>query len=609
MGDMLMIGSTASNAFKRALEVTGHNVANVSTEGYSRQRAELINNAPQISGGTQKGGGVRVDNVFRVQADYIQNQLVNTQTMVSRYEESVSMGHQVEGIIAGNDEGMQTFIQNFYDAMQNLSSNPTSNVNRQLVMDEAHNLETHIQNLTTVLVGNDDDVNNQLRDLVTEVNGRIDLVAKVNQEVEKAGNSGRQLPNDLLDQRDQAILELSEYLDVTTYKQNDGSVAIYAAGGKFPLVSGNSVTHLESGFSEFSNENRQEIYMNMNGQRRDIGDLINGGRLGGLLDFRDNMLDQAKNDLGLMLNGLTASTNWQHYQGYDMNGDAGDHFFEPLNVSAVKSAYNDAASNDGAGITVQFNPAQPAGAPDTPPFNLPALQPATYGDKEVYLQNAFDSIGRMKSDEYIMTFDGANFTVVDRDTNSVRGTVTPGTPVEIDGLEFSVDPAAIFIAGDSFVMKPHQAIFEKFNLALNDPDKFAARGQSPVDSDLDGSLLDEIPTAGALGDNVNVANIASLGSKKMLYSDGLDNPTETVLGGYSKMVTGIGMYVQGSELTLQAQTSVYEQIVNRKESYSGVSLDEEAANLIKFQQAYEAAAQVISTSRLMFDTLLRAVRG
>ena len=609
MGDMLMIGSTASSAFKRALEVTGHNVANVSTEGYSRQRAELINNAPQISGGTQKGGGVRVDNIFRVQADYIQSQLVDTQTMVSRYDESVSMGRQVEGIIAGNDEGMQSFIQRFFDSMQNLAGNPTSNVNRQLVMDEAHNLESHIQNLTSVLVSNDDDVNGQIKNLVTEVNGRIDLVSEINQEVEKAGLSGRQLPNDLLDQRDQAILELSEYLDVTTYKHNDGSVAVYAAGGKFPLVSGNSVTHLESGFSEFSNENRQEVYMNMNGQRRDIGELIVGGRLGGLLDFRDNMLDPAKNELGLMLNGLVAGTNWQHYQGYDMNGDAGDHFFEPVNASAAKSINNDAASNDGTAITVQFNPAQPAGAPDTPPFNLPALQPDTYGDKEDYLQNAFDSIGRMTPDEYVMTFDGANFVVKDRETNSVRGTVVPGTSVEIDGLEFNVDPAATFISGDSYIMKPHQAIFEKFNLALNDPDKMAARGQSPVDSNSDGSILDEVPGAAALGDNVNAANLANLGSKKMLYSDGLDNPTETFLGGYSKMVTGIGMYVQGSEVTLQAQTSVYEQVMDRRNSYSGVSLDEEAANLIKFQQAYEAAAQVISTSRSMFDTLLRAVRG
>ena len=609
MGDMLMIGSTASHAFKRALEVTGHNVANVNTEGYSRQRAELINNSPQISGGVQKGGGVRVDNILRVQADYIQRQLVDSNSVVNRYEESVQMGNQVEGIVAGNDEGIQTFIQRFFDSMHNLADNPTSNVSRQLVIDEAFNLESQIESLSSVLVSNDDDVNTQIEDMVTEINSRIDTVAEINREVDFLISNARQLPNDLMDQRDQAILELSDLMDITTYKQNDGSIEIYGGSGKLPLVSGNIVTHLESGLSEFSNENRQEVHMTVGGQRTDIGDLITGGRLGGILDFRDNMLDPAKNDFGLMLNGLVAGVNWQHYQGYDANGDAGEHVFDPINVSAMKSIHNDVASNDGSGITLQFNPAAPGGAPNVPPFNPAGLQPATYGDKDTYLNNAFDSMGNLKSDEYILTYDGANFEVRDRATDSVRGTIVPGTPIEIDGLEFDVDPAAVFSAGDSYIMKPHQAIFEQFELALSDPDKIASRGQSPVDATADGSLLDEVPSAAAIGDNVNAANLGSLGSKKVLYSDALNSPTETFLGGYSKMATGVGMYVQGSEIRLSAQISVFEQIVDRRESYSGVSLDEEAANLVKFQQAYEAAAQIISTSKSMFDTLIRAVRG
>ena len=320
------------------------------------------------------------------------------------------------------------------------------------------------------------------------------------------------------------------------------------------------------------------------------------------------MLDQAKNDLGVMLNGMVAGVNWQHYQGFDVNGDAGGHIFDPVNLQAVKSINNSAGSNDGSAITIQFNPAAPAGAPNAPPFNPAALQPATYGDKETYLNNAFDSIGKMKSDEYLLRYDGANFIVTDRDTNSVRGTIVPGTPVEIDGLEFDVNPAGTFLAGDTYIMKPHQAVFEQFNLALTDTDKIATRGQSPVDIGPAG-LLDEAPAAAAIGDNVNAANLGGLGTMKMLYSDGLNNPTETFLGGYSKMATGIGMYVQSKDVQLQAQTSVYEQIVDRRESISGVSLDEEAANLMRFQQAYEAAAQIISVSRTMFDTLLRAVRG
>jgi len=611
MSDMLMIGSTATSAFRRALEVTGHNVANVSTEGYSRQRAEFVNNSAQIVGPVQKGGGVRVDNVLRIQADYIQSQLVSSSSTKSRYDESLQQSKQVEGLIAGNDEGVQQVLQQFFDSIQNLASNPTSNVNRQLVVDEASKLESHIENLTSVLISNEDDVNNQIDSMVLEINARVDLVARVNDEVGKTLNNGGQLPNDLLDQRDQAILELSQLIDIKAHETENGSIDIYTASGKFPLVSDGTVTRIDSRLSEFSNENRKEVYMTISGQSRDIGEFITGGTLGGILDFRSEMLDSAKNELGVMLNGLVASTNWQNYQGYDVNGDAGEEIFTPLAVSGTKSINNATGSNDGSAILVQFNPTAPAGAPNAPPYNPAGLQPLTYGDKEAYLANAYDSMGNMKASEYIMTHDGANFLVTNRETNALLGTVIPGTPVEIDGLEFSVPapPAAIYQAGDSFVIKPHQAILKQFEVSLDDPDKIAARGQSPADTNADGSILDEVPTAGAQGDNVNAANLANLGSKKILYSDALNQPTETLLGGYSIMATGIGMYVQSSDIKLQAQTAVYENVLDRRESFSGVSLDEEAANLVRFQQAYEAAAQVISTSKSIFDTLLSAVRG
>lgn len=608
MSDMLMIGTTASHAFKRALEVTGHNVANVGTDGYSRQRAEFMNNTPQISGGMQKGGGVTVDNIMRIQADYIQDQLVNSTYTKSRYEEGYSLSKQVEGVVTGSDAGIQEFMQRFFDSMQSLADNPTSAASRQLVMDEAYNLESHIGNISSVLVANEDEINGQIQSMVSEINNRMTLIARINDEVGNAVANNRQAPNDLLDQRDQAILELSELIDVKTYPKENGSVDVYTAGGKFPLVSDGVITRLDSGLSEYQNENRQEVYMTISGQRRAVSDLIEGGQLGGILDVRSRMVDQAKNDFGVMLNGIISAVNWQHYQGYDMNGDAGDNVFTPINVNAVRSTLN-TGTDDGTGITVTFSPPAPGGAPDMPPYLPPAVQPATYGDKEQYLQNAYESMGQFQADEYILQFDGANFNVLDRQTMSVRGVVPPGVPTQIDGLQFDINAAGSFVAGDSFVIKPHQDVFEQFQLELNDPDKIAARGQSPIDSNADGSILDEVPAPDAVGGNVNMANMANLGAKKVLYSDALNAPTETLLGGYSKMTTGIGMYVRGTEIQMHAQVSVHQQVMDRRDSYSGVSLDEEAANLVKFQQAYEAAAQIISASKSMFQSLMMAVRG
>ncbi|MBD3822702.1 MAG: flagellar hook-associated protein FlgK, partial [Thiotrichales bacterium] len=135
----------------------------------------------------------------------------------------------------------------------------------------------------------------------------------------------------------------------------------------------------------------------------------------------------------------------------------------------------------------------------------------------------------------------------------------------------------------------------------SDPNKLATRGQSPDPADV-------APTAAAIGDNTNIANLASLSDKKLLFNDASGNPAQTLLGGYSLMSTHVGAYVQATQTQSVAQTNVYKQISDRRESMSGVSLDEEAANLIKFQQAYQASAQIIQASRTLFDTLIGAIR-
>jgi flagellar hook-associated protein 1 FlgK len=201
--------------------------------------------------------------------------------------------------------------------------------------------------------------------------------------------------------------------------------------------------------------------------------------------------------------------------------------------------------------------------------------------------------------------------VYEKGQNTLLGSFAndPANPSVIDGLEFKGDGAS-YAAGDRFLVRPHQDMMRQFEAVLSDPDGLATRGQSPIDSNNDGSLDDETPAAAAFGDNVNVANLANLQSKKLLFANGnTGQASETLLGGYSKMASNVGMYVRGSDIQLTAQNNVYDQLMNQRESLSGVSLDEEAANLMKFQQAYEAAAQIIATSQSIFQTLLGVVRG
>jgi flagellar hook-associated protein 1 FlgK len=625
MADMLTIGSIATNTFKTALNVTSNNVANVATDGYTRQRAEISSNTPGSVGTAFQGGGSKVDSVERIHADYIQTQLVSSQSLVERYDTQLQLGSQVEGIVASNDQGIQTFMQSYFDSLQNLASNPTSNTSRQLVIDEAQNLESHISNLTSVLDETQTQVNSQVSGLTVEINNRLETIKAINTQVESANNSGRQAPNELLDQRDQAIFELGQYIDIKTFPQENGRIDIHTGNGKLPLLSDNTLTKLEADLGPYKDENRQEVYMTLGGKRQVVSDSINGGQLGGVLDFRDNLLDKAQNDLGLTLNGLTASMNWQNYQGYDMSGDAGGDLFAPLETSAIHNMYNDSASGDGSGIAISFNPSQPAvGFNGEPPYN-PATQPTTYGDKEEYLNNAFTAIGQMEPREYEMTFNGVSgeFDVYEKGESTLLGSFAnnASTPKIIDGLEFKAD-GGTYTDGDSFIVKPHQDMLSQFQSVISKPDLIASRGQSPIvgtfdggDGDFDNNgdgkvdLKDSKPGSAAVGDNVNMANMASLQSAKILLEDDSGQASETLLGGFSQMATNVGMYVRGSDIQLTAQTNVFQQLSDQRESISGVSLDEEAANLIKYQQAYEAAAQIIATSQSLFQTILGAVRG
>ncbi|MEA1988868.1 MAG: flagellar basal body rod C-terminal domain-containing protein, partial [Pseudomonadota bacterium] len=589
-------------------------------------------------GTTFLGGGSQVDLIQRIHAEYIQSQLNTTNSNVERYSNQFQMSTQVEGIVASNDDGIQEFMQRFFDAMQFLADNPTSSTNRQLLLDEAGNLESHVNNMSTILDETQFQVNQQVSDLTQEVNTRLELIQTINTQVSRSLSSGTQPPNDLLDQRDQAILELSSYIDIRTHLQDDGRIDVHTANGRLPLISDNTLTKLEADLGPYRDENRVEVYMSIGDQREVISEYITGGALGGVLDFRDNMLDKAQNDLGVTLNALTASVNWQHYQGWDLNGDAGQEFFAPLDTDAVGHIENQ-GTEDGSGIIVSFrphieDPVYPgAGAINTPgsfpPYTNvvgPGIsdQPVDMETKEANLNGAYAVVSQMASNEYeLKALDNNGDGSVDRYEIYVKGTNVPlldtstgenfidgsfatieGITIEIpNGVRANIEP------GDKFLIQPHKAVLSDFEKVIEEADEIAARGQSPIDTDGDGDLGNEEPAPDAYGSNVNMANMASLFTKKLMFSDGNGQPSETIMGGYSTMASNVGMYVRGSEVQLTAQENVHQQIMTQRESISGVSLDEEAANLMRFQQAYEAAAQIIATSQSIFQTLLGAVRG
>lgn len=618
MADMLTIASLSANTFKKALEVTSHNVANVATEGYTKQRVIIESSAPGDAGNAYQGSGSQVGGIERLYSEYLTTQLFSSQTLKDRYESQLSLSKQVEGVVASNDEGVQEFMNRFFSALQTLADNPASATNRQLVVEEAGNLESHITNLTTVLEESSYQTNNQISDIITEVNSRLESVQSLNKQIDHVLKNTTSQPNDLLDQRDQAIMELSEMLDIKPYYHDNGSVDLYTANGRVPLLSSNTLMRLEASRSEFLGDNRTEVYAYIGDQKQLISDKIVGGQLGGILDFRDNMLEQAQNDLGVALNGLVASMNWQHYQGYDLNGDAGGDMFQPLSMTALGSEQNSTASimaGTADKIAVSFNPNFGVSEPPYDGATALSSQPATYGDKQSYLDNAYTAIGNFEPRSYKVVYNATTdaFDFLDysndRPVTDASGTavsIARGATGVVEGMtfDFSTVTAAELANEDSFLVKPHQQILQDFSSVLQDPSTLATRGQSPIDSNNDGSLDDEVPAPAAEGDNVNISNIAALQTAKVLFSGTDGRATESILGGYSKMAVNVGMYVRGTDIQLNAQNSVHDVMLEQRESFSGVSLDEEAANLVKYQQAYQASAQIIATVQEIFQTLL-----
>ncbi len=609
MADMLTIATLSANTFKKALEVTSHNVANVATEGYTRQVVNIVSNAPGVAGNNFQGSGSSVQSVERSYSEYYQSQLVLAGSLKSRYEEQMSLSSQIEGVIASNDEGIQEFMNRFFDSLQSLANNPTSSTSRQLVLDEAGSLESHVSNLTSVLDEAKYQLNNQIYDSVEEINNRVETVQALNERIEYAVKTTGQQPNDLMDQRDQAILELGEYIDIKQYEGVNGTMDVYTANGKIPLISGNTITRIQAEPSEYRADNRVELYIRIGDEKREVSDLIQGGKIGGILDYRTNMLGQAQNDLGLTLNGMVAAINWQHYQGYDMNGDAGGNFFEPLTASAVESA-NNTGNVQGGLIQVSFNP-NPTDAVQ-PPYNPTEL--ATYADKQASLENAYTEMANFKARDYELIYNAdtsayevfdynTNRAVEDASGNIISISAADGWQKNVEGLFFDLsNVVGTPQDNDSFLVRPHQEILSSFTKVIDDGQDIAARGQTP-------DTTVTTPASAAVGDNTNLANMASLQSRKILLAEDGGNATETLLGAYSTMASNVGMYVRGTDIQLTAQTNVYDQVWSQRESFSGVSLDEEAANLIKYQQAYQATAQIIATVQTMFQTLLNVAGG
>jgi flagellar hook-associated protein 1 FlgK len=598
MASLLNIGASAANVFKSALDVTSANVANVATDGYSRQRVEISTNS--TAGMHVHGSAPSIDSVERMKSSFLQGQIHSSNSAYQKYDQQYQTASQLEGVVQTNQKGTSEFMNRFFDSIVDLSGSPTSEPLRLSVANEGRNLEGQIHDLTRSLFESEERINRQIDSVAKEINDNLDRISQLNQHTTTLNGASTKEKNSLMDQMDTVLKELSTKIDIKVDYQKNGSAIVYMGNGSMPLISGNTVNHIKAEPSTFVGDSSLRIYTDMSGNKKDVTGSIKGGQLGGLIDVRDNVIDKTMLNTGVMLNAFTASNNWQNYQGWDLEGEPGKEIFKPNEINAYKSNGNNPTSGDGAGITMKFNPVPTS----TPPF---MTQPATFGEKEAGLETALNTIGDFKANNYELRY---NATANEFDIFSNKklvGTVPHPGNTQIEGLELTIDGTANYSHGDRFQLSPHKSILSSFQSML-DENSIASRGQTSINSTGTGDYSNETPAPSGVNEGLNALNLGMLNNRSFLDNNTEGKGTNTFQSNFIDSLSAIGSYVNKSEVKADSQKAVYDQINLQDQSISGVNLDEEAANLIRYQQAYEASAQIISISQSIFQTLIQSMR-
>ncbi len=628
MPDMLTTSVTGMLAFQRALAMTGHNIANVNTPGYSRQVATFTTRPGQGSGNGFIGAGTQITTIRRIYDVLLAQQLRTSSSGLARFSTLDSLATKIDSLLSNPGTGINSTLQTFFNSVQDLANDPASIPARQAVLGEASNIVQRFRGLDDRLGEVEAELNQRINQSVTDINQLADSIAEVNDNIVVARARTGQPPNDLLDQRDYLVRRLSEQVAVSTVMQDDGSMNIFIGSGQ-TLVLGSEAKSLGVQGGEFDPTRLQIVYQGVNGNTPlDTG--LTGGTIGGLLEFRTRMLDPTRQALGETALALVGQFNEQHAAGMDLRGAMGGDFFGIDPPTILHSSFNTGGGTASATVS---------------------------------------DLGALTGVDYVLEYDGVAYTLSRADTGAVVPMAGSGTivdPFVADGLSISVGGAAA--AGDRIMIRPTRDAADSISRVISDPQAIAMaapvrtlaaytnlgdatisagivvdrkdpdllstslieftdpttytiNGAGPfaytagnpiivngVSVQIDGSPLagDQFTLEanfGGSGNNANGLRLAQVQSTGVL-----DGGTISINDNYGQLVAGVGSTSQQIKANLDAQTVILSNVEESYLSKSGVNLDEEAANLIRYQQAYQAVAQIVAVASTLFDSLLEATR-
>ena len=659
--DMLNLGTGGLFAARNALDVTSNNITNVNTEGYSRQRAQFETLTPVLFGGKFFGAGVNTADINRVIDGIANLELLNNKSSFNDLNSYYELSSRIDSFLSDPSVGVAPAIQDLFDAFQGLSTDPSSIPQREVVFNQLQSVSNRFNSLTSQLQSLGTGVNSEIQTITAEVNTIGKNIAKLNLQISNATVAGQGAPNDLLDKRDLLLGRLSELVGVSSFEQQDGSLNVFIGNGQ-GLVIGNSSSSLTTAQS-LEDPQKLDIVLVSNSGQFAITDQVAGGKLGGVLRFRDGVLDSTINRLGKIALALSDSINRQNLKGMDLNDSLGGNLFADIN--SLQSQLNRVtAKNNNSGT--------------------------------LSLQVGIDNTDQLSDDNYRLTYNAGSstYTLINARTKSVETTFpVPGalpSTISFASLGFSLTLNSGAVAdGDSFLIAPTRNGAAEISRNITEGSLIAAAsplrllngvnnlgsgafvssnvnditnaaftttaGQltppvrieftsatnynivnSTTNAVIEAGLVftpnasnEVIPTGvtdfgysvtlsgspqagdtfeisynnGGIGDNRNLQLISSLQGANILESG-----TTNFQGSFGQLLTRVGVQTREASIDKEASQSLLTQAINRRETASGVNLDEEAANLIKFQQAYQASAQIITVANSLFQTLINTFR-
>lgn len=639
MAGLINTGVSALHAFQTQLRTTGHNIANVNTEGYSRQGVQLETLDANGRPSGYVGSGVEIGSITRSYDSYLTQRMRTYISSSAEYEVYHNRASQLDDVVADDAAGVDQIMQDFFNAVQDLADDPTSIPVRQVLMNRADLVADRFQSLDDWMINLRNQANEDMENYVDDINGLSESIASINTRIAELTSNASNPPNDLLDERDYLIDQLAEYTNVSTVDVDDGTTSVFIGTGQ-ALVVGNSYNTLSVTSNSQATDYKEINLVTTSGSLVNISSQITGGRLGGIVKFRDEVLDSTQNALGRVAIAFADTFNNEHNTGIDLDGDFGADLFD---VAAPQVL--DDGTNSGS-VTVTF-----------------------------------DDLANVTTDEYKLAYDGATWTLTNLSTNTAETMTGSGTaldPYVADGLSIVIGAGAA--SGDLYRIRPTRLGASTIENLLTDPRDIAAAealiaedvatntGTGHIDEGAQvtstgttalatpitltyvsasneftvssGGTLSYTPStdsgntltlavtgignfsfkmtgtpangdtftitdnsSGGVGDNRNALRLSDIQNTNVLVGS-----TATIGDAYGYMISNVGTRTAQAEDNYQVQSKLKTQAENAKDTVSGVNLDEEAADLLKFQHAYQAAAQVISASNSIFETLMGVVR-